>query len=82
MTMVRGKDVNFFIPGGRYRVTVRGDGISISARGAGFAIVKGKDVVDNGTIAIGDDAPAPLPVESQRLNFGGGAGSLSTKAFP
>jgi hypothetical protein len=68
----RGKGVNFFIPGGRYRVTVRGDGISVSARGAGFAIVKAKDASDSGTIAVGDDEPMPLPAESQRLTFGGG----------
>ena len=34
---LRGKDVNFYVPGGKYRLTVRGEGFSISARGQGSA---------------------------------------------
>jgi hypothetical protein len=81
-TTIRGKDVNFFIPGGRYRLTVHGDGISISARGAGFAVVKAKDGTDSGTIAVGDGTPIPLPEESQRLTFGGGVATSSTNVLP
>ena len=32
---LRGKNVSFYIPGGRYKVTARGSDISISARGTG-----------------------------------------------
>jgi hypothetical protein len=81
-TTMRGKDVNFFIPGGRYRLTVHGDGISISARGAGYAVVKAKDATDSGTIAVGDGTPIPLPEESQRLTFGGGVAISSTNVLP
>ncbi len=81
---MRGKDVNFFIPGGRYRVSLRGEGISVSARGSGFATVKasndsGQDV---GTIAVGDTAPSPLPGDNARVSFGGGVEAPSTKVLP
>src|SRR6478736_2497740 len=32
---LRGKNVSFYIPGGRYKIVARGTDISISARGAG-----------------------------------------------
>ena len=37
----RGKDINFYVPGGRYRITVHGEGFSISARGQGMASLDG-----------------------------------------
>jgi hypothetical protein len=69
----RGKDVNFYIPGGRYRITVRGEGFSISARGQGYAIVDGNPDVTGatGTYAVGDVDPVPLPVGAERVTFGG-----------
>jgi hypothetical protein len=85
LVIVRGKDVNFFIPGGRYRVSLRGEGISVSARGTGFANVKaskdgGPEV---GTVAVGDNAPTPLPEETERIVFGGaGVETPSTKVLP
>ncbi len=33
----RGKNINFYVPGGRYLITVRGEGFSVSARGQGTA---------------------------------------------
>jgi len=68
----RGKDVNFYIPGGRYRITVRGEGFSISARGQGFALLDGNPDVTGatGTYAVGDLDPAPLPVGAERVSFG------------
>ena len=59
----RGKDINFYVPGGRYRVTVRGDGFSISARGQGQALLDGDPDAagGTGTFAVGDAAPTPLP---------------------
>lgn len=79
--LTRGKDINFFIPGGRYRVTVRGDGVAISARGTGVAVVKAKDAAESGTIAVGDGAPAPFPLEASRLTFGGGVDGPTTKGL-
>ena len=68
----RGKDINFYVPGGRYRVTVRGEGFSVSARGQGLATLDA--VADaagaTGTYAIGDSPQSPLPEELQRLEFG------------
>jgi hypothetical protein len=68
----RGKDVNFYIPGGRYRITVRGEGFSISARGQGSAVLDGNPDVTGatGTYAIGDLDPTPLPVGAERVTFG------------
>jgi hypothetical protein len=75
----RGKDINFYVPGGRYRVTVRGDGFSVSARGQGTAILDG--VADpagaTGTYAVGDAVPTPLAVGAQRVDFG--SPSLTSK---
>jgi hypothetical protein len=68
----RGKDINFYVPGGRYRITVRGDGFSISARGSGSAVLDGQPDAAGatGTYAVGDSAPAPIPAETERVDFG------------
>ena len=68
----RGKDVNFYIPGGRYRITVRGEGFSISARCQGLAVLDGNPDVTGatGTYAVGDLDPVPLPVGAERVTFG------------
>ncbi len=70
---LRGKDVNFYVPGGRFRVVVRGDGIAISVRGQGVATLKAKldATPDQGTYAVGDDAPVGLPAVVVRIVFGG-----------
>ena len=68
----RSKDVNFYIPGGRYRITVTGAGFSISARGQGTATLDG--VADltgvTGTYAVGDDELQPLPEEAVTVQYG------------
>jgi hypothetical protein len=68
----RGKDINFYVPGGRYRVMVRGEGFSISARGQGQATLDGDaDAAGaTGTFAVGDAAPTPLPEDAQRVDYG------------
>jgi hypothetical protein len=68
----RNKDVNFYVPGGRYKITVRGDGFSVSARGQGSATLTGKPDVSGatGTYAVGDDAPASIPVAAATVAFG------------
>jgi hypothetical protein len=69
---LRGKDITFFIPGGRYRIALRGDGISLSARGVGVAMLRARPGArfDTGTYAAGDSAPAPLPDDLVRVPFG------------
>ena len=59
----RGKDINFYVPGGRYKITVRGEGISISARGQGSASLNGRPDATGatGSYAVGDGQPAAIP---------------------
>ena len=69
---MRGKDVNFYVPGGRYRITVTGTGFSISARGQGTATLDGSadPVGATGTYAVGDAEPLPLPEELATIYYG------------
>lgn len=69
---IRGKDVNFYIPGGRYRIKVRGEGFAISARGQGYALLDGNPDLTGvtGTYAVGDLEPVPIPIEAERVTFG------------
>jgi hypothetical protein len=69
---LRGKNVSFYVPGGRYKLTARGTGISISARGSGSVVLDGDPdpVGDTGTYAIGDAPPGPVPTRTARLTFG------------
>ena len=77
----RGKEINFYVPGGRYRITVRGEGFSISARGQGSATLDGQPDAAGatGTYAVGDDAPVAIPAETLRVDFGPAA-RVTTKA--
>lgn len=77
---VRGTDVTFRLLGGKYKILVRGEGISISARGKGSAVLEG--VPDafgvTGIFGLGEEADcrsafercAPIPLESARVSFG------------
>jgi hypothetical protein len=69
---LRGKDVNFFIPGGRYKIVVRGEGIAISARGQGYALLKARPGPpgETGVFSVGDDEPDVLPDDTTRVAFG------------
>jgi hypothetical protein len=69
---LRGKNVSFYIPGGRYKITARGSDISISARGTGAVLLKGEPdaVGDTGMFAVGDDDLIPLPEVATKLTFG------------
>ena len=69
---LRGKNVSFYIPGGRYRIVAHGSDLSISARGTGMVMLNGDpdSVGDTGTYAVGDAAPVPLPVEATKRSFG------------
>ncbi len=68
----RGKDVGFYIPGGRYRIVVHGEGISLSARGTGLVLVDGEPdtVGEMGSFAVDDQPATPLPDEPTRVQFG------------
>ena len=68
----RGKDVNFYVPGGRYKITVHGDGVSISARGQGLAGLDGDaDAAGStGTFAVGDSPQVARPSSLEYVQFG------------
>lgn len=72
---LRGKDVNFYVPGGRFRVVVRGEGIAISVRGTGVALLRGvaDATVPAGTYAVGDEGPLEVPTAFTKVFFGGAA---------
>lgn len=69
---LRGRDVNVFIPGGRYRITMRGDGMALSARGNGVAELRARPLLRSlpGTYAVGDDRPRALPDDTLKVTFG------------
>ncbi len=80
----RGKDVNVYIPGGRYRIKVRGEGISLSARGQGYVLLDGNPDLTGatGTYAVGDVAPVPIPNEAARIDFGATSALRPAKVVP
>jgi hypothetical protein len=68
----RQREVNFYVPGGRYRVVIRGEGISISARGTGAATLAGEPDATGGTgtFWVGEGELAALPLEPATVTFG------------
>jgi hypothetical protein len=78
----RGQNIGFFIPGGKYRVIVKGEGISISARGIGTATLEGDPDPAGltGEYAVGDDDLLPLPDEELTITFGGVEESSASSA--
>ncbi len=73
---LRGKNVSFYVPGGRYKIVARGVGVSISARGTGIVRLIGvpDPVGATGTYAVGDDEPEAIPDKATNLRFGPGRG--------
>lgn len=79
-TFLKGTSVSFRILGGDYRVSVKGDGISISARGTGVATLLGVPGLtgDTGIYAAGLNADCegspdqcqPIPTTLTRVAFG------------
>ncbi len=69
---LKGQDIGFRVPKGRYRITARGSGISISASGVGRVILDGMPDATGyaGTYAVGDAIPTPLPAETTKVSFG------------
>jgi len=80
---LRGKDVNLYVPGGRYRITVRGEGFSISARGQGTVTLTGNpdQAGATGTYAVGDAKPSAIPTITLTTPFGPSDGD-GAKAAP
>ena len=64
--------INFRVPGGRYRIVARGEGISISARGTGQSTIDPDPdpVGEAGRYSVGDAALQELPADPVRLSFG------------
>ena len=79
-TVLKGTNVSFRILGGDYRVTVKGDGISISARGTGVATLLGVPGLTGDTGIYAADLNAdcegspgqcqPIPTALTRVGFG------------
>lgn len=69
---LKGHDISFRISAGRYRLVASGEGVSISARGTGVAVLDGDPdpVGDTGFYSVGDAPPAPLPFEATKASFG------------
>jgi hypothetical protein len=76
----RGSEVSFRILGGRFKVQIRGEAVSVSVRGVGHAVLKGEPGLlgETGVFATGESADCvaepevcePVPVESTRIVFG------------
>jgi len=91
-TFYKGSNVNFRILGGDYRVTVKGEGISLSARGSGFATLLGVAGLTGDTGIYATDINAdcesspdqcqPIPTVLTRVTFGGATDTTSTSATP
>jgi len=79
-TFLKGTNVSFRILGGDYRVSVRGEGISISARGWGAATLLGVPGLTGDTGLYSADLNAdcqgapdqcqPIPTVATRISFG------------
>jgi len=80
----RGKDINFYVPGGRYKITVEGEGFSISARGQGLATLDGAPDAagSTGTFAIGDSQVVSLPVTAEHVQYGAPAAAATKAVSP
>ncbi len=71
--LLRAREVTFYVPGGRYRIVLRGEGISVSARGVGDAVLAGEPngiTGETGTYWVGDDEPKPVPDTPTSVLFG------------
>ncbi len=68
----RGKDITVYIPGGRFRIVLRGEGINVSARGQGVVTLEADPDPTGaaGTYAVDDDEPQALPDVVTRVAYG------------
>jgi hypothetical protein len=72
VSSMRGRDITLYVPAGRYRIVVRGEGINLSARGSGTVVLDGQPdpTGATGSYAMGDDAPQPIPDDPAKAAFG------------
>jgi hypothetical protein len=80
LVSIRGRDITFYVPAGRYRIVARGEGVNLSARGTGSVVLDGQPDATGatGSYTIGDGGSQPIPDEPERTTFGGAAKSLRT----
>lgn len=65
------KNIHFRFIGGKYRFTISGTGIDVTAVGAGQAYLTGDpDQTDTGTYAIDDGKWQPVPLLKKLVTFG------------
>ena len=79
---LKGRNITFRISAGRYKIVASGDGISVSARGTGTALLDGEPdaVGDTGSFRVGDSQLAPVPDEVTKTTFG--TGDLAASSSP
>jgi hypothetical protein len=79
---LKGRNITFRISAGRYKLVASGEGVSVSARGTGTAVLDGEPdaVGDTGTFRVGDTELAPVPDAATNTSFG--TGSLTTSSSP
>lgn len=77
---IKGRNITFRISAGRYKVVASGDGVSVSARGTGTAILDGDPdpVGDSGSFRVGDAQAAPVPDEPVKASYGTGNATASS----
>ena len=77
---IKGRNITFRISAGRYRLIASGEGVSVSARGTGTAILDGDPdpVGDSGSFRIGDSQPDPVPDEPLKTSYGTGSATASS----
>jgi hypothetical protein len=77
---VSGAEVSFRILGGKFKIQIRGEAVSVSARGVGQAVLKGEPdaLGQTGVFATGENADCvadpsmcePVPMEPTKVLFG------------
>ena len=88
----RGENISFRLLGGGYRLVLKGRGISIAARGHGWAVLDGEpnEIGDTGIWAVGPDADCrrmptactPVPEQARLVSFGGSTTSNNPSLQP
>lgn len=71
---IKGRNLSFRISAGRYKIVAIGEGVSMSARGTGVAVLDGDPdpVGDSGGFRVGDSELEPVPDEPVRAGYGTG----------
>jgi len=70
---LRGRNISFRISAGRYQLIASGEGISVSVRGTGVALLEGEQDAagGNGLYRVGDGRATLMSVKTTRASFGG-----------